>query len=364
MKKLLYFAHGLSANGIESFLVSVMKNIDKSKYDITVITAIDEGVMCLNEKTVTDKGIRVIHAGDMDSLSKKKQYLKNIFRLMKSEHYDIVHANMDLMNGIILFFAKICGIKKRVCHAHNSKSQYNPIGKLAFIKKNIQKIYSVLMKKLMKNSSTDFLACSGEAGNYFYGNHPYELIYNGVDIDSFRLDVPSDYMGFTEKHRVVCVGRLTMQKNPLFAVEIANSLRKIRSDFIFIWVGVGELESETNNRISELNLKDYFELSGLRTDIPQILNCCDLFLMPSLFEGLPVSLVEAQAAGLCCIVSDVITRQADTGLIEYVPLENGADFWADKISLLLDEPKKNADNEKLKLFDIKHTVYQLEKIYG
>ena len=85
--------------------------------------------------------------------------------------------------------------------------------------------------------------------------------------------------------------------------------------------------------------------------------------MPSLFEGLPFSLVEAQAAGLRCLVSDVVTREADVGLIEYFPLEKGAAEWAEKINIMLDEPKKRADKDKLALFDISHTVCQLEEIY-
>lgn len=174
MKKIVFFSHGLSANGIETFLVNVLRKIDKTKYDITVIIAIDEGVYCLHEKTVADMGIRVIHAGDLDAPKKKLDYIKNV---------------------------------------------------------------------------------------------------------------------------------------------------------------------------------------------KKILACCDCFLMPSLFEGLPFSLIEAQAAGLRCIVSDVVTKEADVGLIEYFSLENGAKKWAEFINRELDEPRKSADENKLRQFDISHTVRQLEEIY-
>lgn len=364
MKKLLYFAHGLSANGIESFLVNVMKNIDRTKYDITVIIAIDEAVECLHEQTVLNLGVRVIHAGDMDSLIKKYRYLKNVRKLLKSENYDIVHANMDLLNGIILSFAEKNGVKLRICHAHNSKSQYNPCGRFVFLKKCVQKIYARTMKKLMLKSSTHLLACSGEAGKYFYGDKKYEIIFNGIDTDSFKMNMPQNYLGVNKPHTVVSVGRLSMQKNPLFAVEIANALKKIRNDFQFIWVGTGELESAMKDKISKLGADDVFRLSGLRTDIPEILNCSDVFLMPSLFEGLPVSLIEAQAAGLQCVVSSAVTKEADTGLTEYVSLEKSAGEWAEAVSRLLDNPDKKADSEKLKQFNIKNTVKQFEKIYG
>ena len=115
--------------------------------------------------------------------------------------------------------------------------------------------------------------------------------------------------------------------------------------------------------VEQLGVTDRIIFTGVRTDVKEILACCDCFLMPSLFEGLPFSLIEAQAAGLRCIVSDVVTREADVGLIEYFSLENGAKKWAEFINRELDEPRKSADENKLRQFDISHTVRQLEEIY-
>ena len=128
-------------------------------------------------------------------------------------------------------------------------------------------------------------------------------------------------------------------------------------------MGAGELEAEAKGRAEQLGISDRIIFTGVRTDVREILSCCDCFLMPSLFEGLPFSLVEAQAAGLRCLVSDVVTREADVGLIDYFPLEKSAAQWAERIDKMLDEPKKAADKDKLALFDISHTVRQLEEIY-
>ena len=116
-------------------------------------------------------------------------------------------------------------------------------------------------------------------------------------------------------------------------------------------------------KIAELGLEGTVILTGVRSDVPQILGCCDMFLMPSLFEGLPFSLVEAQAAGLKCIVSDVVTKTADAGLVSFFPLDSTAAQWAEFISRQLDLPEHKADAEKLKKFDISYTVKQLEEIY-
>jgi glycosyltransferase involved in cell wall biosynthesis len=371
LKKIVYFSHGLSANGIETFLVNVLEKLDKNKYDVTVVIGIDEGVDCLHEQRVLDMGVKVYRAGDLDSLAKKYAYIKNVRAFLNKENFDIAHSNMDFLNGITLFLSKKAGIRKRICHAHNSKSQYNPTGKLAFIKKMVQKMYCFAMRKAILVSSTELIACSDVAGEYFYGNRDFALIYNGIRTESFIM--PNDFdaqqyaesLGFKgdEKHRLVSVGRLSMQKNPAFALEVVNELRKVRDDFRYIWVGAGELENEVRTKIAELGLEDTVILTGVRTDIPQILGCCDFFFMPSLFEGLPFSLVEAQAANLKCIVSDVVTETADIGLITYVSLEKSAQDWAAEISKAFDSELPEKNQEKAKLFDISNTVRQLEEIY-
>lgn len=371
MKKLVYFSHGLSANGIETFLVNVLRKLDKTKYDVTVIIGIDEGVETLHGQSVRDMGVRVIHAGDLDSVRKKFEYIKNVNRLLREGDYDIAHSNMDLLNGITLCLAKFAGIPKRICHAHNSKSQYKPTGTLAFVKKLIQSAYYFVMKKLILFSSTELISCSDVASEYFYGRRKSEVVYNGVVTENFKM--PDDFdasayaksVGFNgdENHRLTSVGRLSMQKNPSFALEIIAELRKLRDDFRYAWIGTGELEAEVRAKIKELKLEDTVILTGVRTDIPQILGCCDLFLMPSLFEGLPFSLVEAQAADLRCAVSDVVTRTADLGLINYISLEKTPGEWAAEISRMLDSPVPQKDIKKAELFDISNTVRQLEEIY-
>lgn len=371
MKKLVYFSHGLSANGIETFLVNVLETLDKTKYDVTVIIAIDEGVETLHGQRVRDMGVKVIHAGDLDSVKKKFDYIRNVNRLLKDNDFDIAHSNMDLLNGITLFLAKKAGIRKRICHAHNSKSQYKPTGAFALVKKFVQSVYYAVMKRLIFFFSTDLISCSDVASEYFYGKKESEVIYNGIVTKNFKM--PSDFdsseyaktIGFNgdEKHRLVSVGRLSMQKNPTFALEIISELKKLRNDFRYVWVGSGELENEVKAKIKELELEDTVILAGVRTDIPQILGCCDLFLMPSLFEGLPFSLVEAQAADLKCVVSDVVTKTADLGLINYISLEKTAGEWAKRIDEVLDSPTPPKDTEKAKLFDISNTIRQLEEIY-
>lgn len=224
------------------------------------------------------------------------------------------------------------------------------------------------MKLKINSSSTELLACSDVASKYFYGNKKSTIIFNGIETADFKNagDVQSYSKLFDAEnveHLLVSVGRLSPQKNPDFAVEIISELKKIRSDFKYIWVGGGELETELRQKVKELGIENNVIFTGVRTDVKDILVCCDCFLMPSLFEGLPFSLVEAQAAGLPCIVSDTVTREADLGLTEYLSLESGAENWAKSISKTLDMTKKKVDEIKLARFDILNTVAQLEEIY-
>ena len=340
------------------------------KYDVTVLIAIDEGVPSMHEDEVRSFGVKIINAGDMDGLKKKFAYIKNVKRELESGGYDIVHSNMDLLNGITLFLAKRAGVKKRICHAHNSKSQYKPEGRFALVKKIVQKIYERVMKLSIIKNSTELVCCSELAGEYFYGDRKSTLIYNGIDLEKFRMSADFDKEKYLEgvgipsgKRNIISVGRISTQKNPLFALDIIGELKKLRSDFRYIWVGTGGLEADMKKKISEFGLEDTVFLTGVRSDVPQILGCCEMFLMPSLFEGLPFSLVEAQAAGLKCIVSDVVTKTADAGLVSFFPLDGTAAQWAEFISRQLDLPEHKADEEKLKKFDISYTVKQLEEIY-
>lgn len=370
MKKIVFFSHGLSANGIETFLFNVLGGLNKEKFDVTVIIAIDPDVSQVHEEQVKTMGVKVLRAGDMNGLRKKWAFVRNVNRFLRAERYDVVHANMDMLNGIVLFLAKRNKIPVRICHAHNSKSQYQPVGRFAFLKSVAQKLYVRTMKHSILRNSTIRLSCSEVAAQYFYGDKSSEMIYNGVELEKFRMPESFDRDAYARDlgciqtpHRIISVGRVSMQKNPMFALEIADRLRRIRQDFQYIWLGCGKMDGAVRERIAALDLQEYVLVLGVRMDVPQVLNVCDCFLMPSLFEGLPFSLVEAQAAGLPCVVSDVVTTQADVGLVKYLPLNAGAEKWAQAIDRIWNGKRKTANPEKMKLFDIRQTIARLEQIY-
>ncbi len=365
--KLAYVTHGLSSNGIESLLLSVLKNIDKTKYDITFVIAIDEGVACLHEKTVKDLGAKVIRVCDLDGIKKKFFYMNSLEKIFRENNFDIVHANMDLLNGIVLRAAKKAGIKKCICHAHNSSSQYSITGKKSAVFKAAQKVYQFTMKKMMLKNADILLGCSDKANDYFYDKRASEavIINNGIVLDAFinNKDKKAENIK-TAPVKIVTVGRLSAQKNPLFIVEIIKELSVLRQDFILNWVGQGEMEEQIKSAVKEYNLSDYINMAGVRTDVPDILHSSDYFIFPSLFEGLGIVLIEAQASGVECFASTEVPSLADLGACHFLPLDIGAKKWAEYINDTINSGKRLfADEEKIQMFDIKKTVSDLDRIY-
>lgn len=166
--RLAYVAHGLSTNGIESLLVSIAQHIDREKYDVTFILALDPDVIPVHEPTVQALGMRVIHVCDLDTLEKKRRYVAALRGIFEAERFDIVHAHMDMLNGLVLRAAKKAGVPRRICHAHNSKTQYF-VEHSSAVRKLAQRAYRVVMQQMIFRNATDLLGCSDPANAYFYG---------------------------------------------------------------------------------------------------------------------------------------------------------------------------------------------------
>ncbi|MCQ2471267.1 MAG: glycosyltransferase [Clostridia bacterium] len=365
--KLAYVTHGLSSNGIESLLLNVMKHMDTSKYDVSFVIAIDEGVPCLHEKTVKDLSAKVIRICDMDSLKKKLTYMRSLEKVFRENQFDVVHANMDLLNGIVLRAAKRAGIKKRICHAHTSGSNYKFDENKSKLISLAQKIYRRMMKHLILSNSTVLLGCSEEANKYFYSKKASQakIIYNGIDLHSFTSKEKKTVSGIEKRNiNLVTVGRISIPKNPIFIVDIIKALSSLRQDFVLNWVGAGEMEEQVKAYIKEQGVADYINMTGVRTDVADILHSSDYFIFPSLFEGLGIVLIEAQAAGVECFASTEVPTLADLGACHYLPLSFGAEKWAEEINNAINSGvRMTASDEKIQQFDIRKTVSDLDKVY-
>ena len=364
MKKLFLSSHGLSSVGIDIFVTNIAKAFDRERWDVTLILALDEGCgKQPREDEVRDAGIPICYTNDLGSVKRILTHLLGLYRILKSEKVDVYHSNMGMMDGLNCLAALAAGVPVRVAHSHTTSSHYAAKTGRTFV----AGMFRAAMRLLCTLTANRRCGCSEPAMVYMYGknwqkNPHNKIINNGIDLQRF---CSGDSRETSSLRRIVSVGRLVPEKNPLFALEIMEELRKLRTDFVYEWVGGGELREQVEAAIREKSLQDHVKLLGIRNDIEKLLPARDLFFMPSLFEGLPISLIEAQAAGLPCVVSDQIPEMADCGGCRFLSLDSPPAQWAMEISRILDGNHSLwTDPEKLRKFDVSYTIEQLEQVYS
>ena len=371
MKKLCILNNDLARGGTDTFVVNLVKNINREEFDITVILSVDEGTKTLRENELIEAGIRVKKTATITGrgLKGRYQHLKKLYTILKKEKCDIFQTNIDLFNGVNLLVAWMAGVPVRVCHSHNSEQGRElREGRTWKIR-----VYQRVMRWLCWKFSTKRCGCSELAMDFLFTNHwrndlNSRVVHNGIDLNEYTIDFDKNEkkksLGVKNKFNIVTVGRMAFQKNPMFIVEIINELYKIRDDCDFIWVGSGDMEKEVKKKIDEYKIQEKMHLLGLRTDVSEILRISDLFLLPSWFEGLAIVLIEAQAAKLPCVISDTISEESDCGGCLYTSLQKPASYWAKLISDILDKKIDLSVNEQLlQRYGINNMVKEMEEVF-
>ena len=261
-----------------------------------------------------------------------------------------------------MLIAWMAKVPIRVCHSHNSKSQYEEQSGHHFT----VSAYRMIMRKLLWNFSTNRCGCSAKAMDYLYCNKWKSdihscVVFNGIDTAQFVSR--KDKFDNVDKKKIITVGRISAQKNPFFIVKIMHALCALDPEYSLDWVGNGELKGEIEEKIRGLGMEDKIKLLGEQKNIPDLLHQASIFLFPSIFEGLGIALIEAQAAGLICVVSDRVPHEVDIGKCSFLSIDDTPEYWAKKI-IELHNSKTKIDYNKLKRFDSKYMVKQIEKVYG
>lgn len=321
MKKVLVWGATDTVGGVEAVLWNYVSHISSKKVQFDFINTYAD--ISIGDK-VRERGGKVFSL-----TSRKENYIKyrreiEKFMALHAEEYDAVWLNDCMFGNIdILKLAKKYGIKQRIIHAHNSLNMGG--GKSRLIR---HKINSYLLRYYV----TDYWACSLLAGNWSYPKavkDTIKVIPNAVDVKKYApcADIRNEYrntFGIAENTIVYGhVGRFHFQKNHIFLVELFAEIHK-KNDRTILWlIGNGEDEDIVRNRVEELGIEDAVQFLGIRKDVANLLQAIDAFLLPSLFEGLPVVLVEAQAAGLPCYVADTVTEESDiSGNLKFFSLES------------------------------------------
>lgn len=316
----------MNRGGAETMVMNYYRHIDREQVQFDfVVHREEEGAY---EAEIRELGGRIYHMPPVRPWA-AKQY-KEMFRSFLIEHpeYQILHSHMSELGCYAFEVAKDLNRLVRICHAHN-----RPYG--IDMKSPIRWYY----KHRIRNYATDYFICGQEAGIWLYGKQNIDKCYmmnNAIDAKAFSYNIEirkqlRNELGLDCNFVIGHVGRFNKQKNHMFLLEVFAELVNIRSDARLVLVGGGDLAEVIHKKACDLNVDDKVIFLGIRTDIENLLQAFDLFLFPSLFEGLSVALIEAQAAGLQCIISDTIPIECKkTDLVHSLSLKVDARIWAEE----------------------------------
>ena len=361
--RVLHVVGAMNRAGTETMLMNIYRNIDREKIQFDFISY-------SNEEAHYDNEIRIL-GGKVIKLTSTTS-VKEITKAIK-EHgpYDVVHAHTLFNSGIAMLAAKKCGIKTRIAHAHTTLDNSSSI---------VRKIYINSMRFLINKYSTQTLACSKEAGKYLFGENQiskskYSYLPNLINYEELLYKPEKEVDKFKKKYNlengivIGHIGTLKESKNHKFLLEIAKYMTEQNINVKLLLVGEGSLRKELEELTNKYNLSDRVHLLGIREDINVMLHSMDVFVFPSIFEGLGLVLLEAQATGLPCIVSEAIQPEADLGLdlFSKLNLDSGVDVWSKEIINVACNKENNLDkiNEAFENagYSTSKCIKRLNKIY-
>lgn len=356
--------------GTDTFVVNLVKGLDKNKYDITVVLSICDEWLAERENEVLNAGAKTVRTWGVTGkgLKGRVKHLIRLYKYLRKEKPDVFQTNIDLFNGPNLFVAWMAGVPIRICHSHNSMQEREVAGG----KNILVSIYQVSMRWMCWTFSNRRAGCSEAALDFLFKDKwktdPKAIVVNnGIDLASFRTGVDrrkkEKEIGASKRYHILTVGRISAQKNPIYIINIFNELCKIRDDCDLVWAGIGEMENQVQKIALENGILDKVHLLGIRDDVNELMQSSDLLLFPSVFEGLGIVVVEAQAAGLPCIISDTIPPMVQCGGCEFLSIKESEKYWAEKISKQLDCGTIKIDEKKLKNYSIDHMVEQMESLF-
>lgn len=352
----------LNRGGAETLAMNIFRNVDRSKlmFDFLVHTE----AHCDYDDEVKGLGGKIYRFPQYNVLNHFKY--KKCWNNFLSAHpeYKVVHAHMTGPAAVFVPIVKKHG-RFAVTHSHINSSQ-----------KGIRQAVINLYRYPLRSISDYMFACSENAGEWMFGRDiakrpNYSVLKNGIDVGKFLFSEESrneirKELNLENKFVITNISRFHIQKNHSLLIDVFNEVHKRCERARLLLVGDGELREEIKKKVDSLGLSDYVIFTGVRTDIEKILSAVDVFVMTSFNEGLPVSLVEAQASGVRVIVTDTVSKEIElTNLVERCSLSDSPEKWADKILQYENGyERRNTYNElKSAGYDIKDTAKKLQEFY-
>lgn len=360
--RILHNVGSISPGGMEALIMNYYRHIDRTKVQFDFLVRLSEEKSNYYEKEIVSLGGKVYRLPIYNAKS-HRLFFSELFKFIKQNpEYKIIHSHSDITSVFYLMIAQKAGIPVRIAHSHGTNYD-----------NNWKAIVKMTAKPLLNKYCTYRLACGEKAGIWLFGNQfkdSVKILPNAIETDLFKFNVSirndvRNELNIKDNLVIGNIARFGEAKNHSFIIDIFDEICKFKANAKLVLVGEGELKDKAQEKVRSLGLQDKVLFLGVRKDIYRILNAFDIFLLPSLYEGFPFVLVEAQASGLTCFVSDNVSKEAKLlNLYFTVPLSKSAKEWAESI---LDNVHYNrcntADIIKQKGFDIKDNVQWLEEFY-
>lgn len=355
MIRVLQCVNNMHRAGLETLLMNYYRNIDRTKIQFDFLMHRSERSEYDDE--IESLGGRIFRAPRLypQNYPAYFAFMEQFFR--EHPEYKIVHSHIDSMSYLPLLAAKKAGVPVRIAHSHSTAIDLD-------FKYPLKQFF----RSQIKHVATHRFACGEEAGKFLFGGRAFQVIPNAVDGEKFRFqeDVRIEKrqeLGIEGKTVVGHAGRFTYAKNHPFLLEIFCEVLKQEPNAVLLLAGTGEKEQEIRGVVKKLDVVQHVEFLGSRGDVHELYQAMDIFVMPSLFEGVPVVGIEAQYAGLPCIFSDKVPREvAFTDQCQFIDLKKSATQWAQQILKSVHEANRT-QSINCTTYDIKNACHVLENRY-
>lgn len=358
--KVLYFVDRMLRGGIQTLVIEWVKRFDSSNVSIDFLL-LDDGNVYEMEDDLKKLGCNVFKLKGiwlkepMDFL----KYRKALDQFFKEHHdYKVVHMHSSSKNYCVLKYAKKYNIPVRIAHSHNIDFQ---------TKSKIKKIIGDIFKIKVKQYATHYFACSMGAGKWMFGKRicksdNFYIVHNAIDYEKFmfnndiRIKIRNE-QNFNKDDIVIGnVGRFVNQKNHAYLIDLFNNVLKINSNYKLLLIGTGELENEIKEKVHSYGIDDKVRFVGFKNNVEDYLNAMDIFVFPSLYEGLGIVLIEAQANGLKCLATNnkIPVEANATGRVNFIDLDNQSEW----INQILTENTERVDVKE----QLKETKYLVDDV--
>lgn len=366
---ILHVLGSLEIGGAETLVLNILRTMKRNHFNnnILVHRRVNNGY----EEEISTMGCAIYNMNTIKELGIIK-FIISLVEVLRNNNFDIIHIHTDYQSGVIAFAAFIAGIRIRIIHSHSGNWGRNGGIKL--------KVTLFLLRLLIAVFGNKYIACSKEAGDFLF---PWirksKILYlkNGIDTGKiFRYEendrsILRETFGIKDNTLVIGhIGRFVEVKNHKFIVHLAQKFKtSFDGNFKFMLVGEGPIKNEIIEFVENGNLNENVSFLKPTKNITQYLNIFDCFILPSFYEGLPITIIEAQAVGIPCIVSSSVTRECDLnlGLVEFLDIDRDNDKWSTAIvkTKNMEFPGKERIKILLKTegFDIRHTTEILENMY-